>query len=81
MLYILFSDICPLRNCHVDSISEIFGFQGYVRLAPRFKIQCARTVEAVCEQTMASFTIFSQEVVGTHPHLALAYIYKLDYLR
>lgn len=58
MLYILFSDICPLRNCHVDSISEIFGFQGYVRLAPRFKKQCA---EAVSKQTMASFTIVAQK--------------------
>ena len=61
MLYILFSDICPLRNCHVDSISEIFGFQGYVRLAPRFKKQCARTAEAVSKQTMASFTILAKK--------------------
>lgn len=54
MLYIFFLDICPLRNCHVDSISEIFGFQGYVRLAPRFKKQCAGTAEAVSKQTMAT---------------------------
>lgn len=74
MLYIFFLDICPLRNCHVDSISEIFGFQGYVILAPRFKKQCSRTAEAVSKQTMASLTIFNQEIVRRHPHLALAYI-------